>query len=114
MSTLAQKMFVLTSERMGGGDPALGQKMMRGFLKMLGKQPEKPNAIFFLGDSVNLVTQDSPVLEFLKVLEQEGVELLLCKAAIEWYALETQIAIGKIISTGIWLQKMSEYEVVTF
>ena len=103
----------MQSQGIGGGDPILAQKMMRGFLKMLGKQKEKPNTLFFLGDSVMLLKKESPVLDFLKILEDEGVELLICKAAVEFFGIENELAIGRIISTGIWMEKMSQYEVVT-
>jgi hypothetical protein len=114
MSDLSKKMFIMQSQGMGGGDPELAQKMMRGFLKMLGKQKVKPNSIFFLGDSVKLLLKDSPVLELLKILETQGVELLICKAAVEFFEIEKELAIGKIISTGIWMEKLNQFEVVTF
>ena len=114
MTSLGNKMLVFQSQGLGGGDLELSQKMMRGFLKMLGKQPVKPHAIFFLGDSVKLLIRNSTVLEFLQILEAEGVEILICKAAVEYYALESELAVGKIISTGIWLKKMNDYEVITF
>lgn len=113
VSSLSNKMFIMQGSGIGGGDPVLAKKMMRGFLKMLGKQKEKPNSIFFLGDSVKLLIKESPVLDFLKVLESEGVELLICKAAVEFYEIENELAIGRIISTGIWMEKMNQYEVVT-
>ena len=113
MASLADKMLILNGERMGEGDPELGHKMMRGFLKMLSKQLIKPKSIFFLGDSVYLPTNNSKVLEFLQQLQEEGVELLLCKAAVEWYHLEEEIAIGKIISTGLWLELLGSLEVIS-
>jgi len=113
MATLADKMLILKGERMGEGDSELGLKMMRGFLKMLSKQLIKPKAIFFLGDSVYLTTNNSQVLEFLQLLQEDGVELLLCKAAVEWYHLEEEIAIGKIISTGLWLERLGSLEVIS-
>ena len=113
MPSFAEKMIVLQGEGIGKGDPALNRKMMIGFLKMLTKQTPMPHTIFFLGDSVNLLVKDSPVLDYLNLLEQAGVELLVCRAAVEWYSLETKLEIGKVISTGIWLQRLSAFEVIT-
>lgn len=113
MSDLSNKLIVLTNEGMGGGDPDLARKMMRGFLKMLKIQEKKPQAIFFMGNAVNLVTDNSPVFENLKSLAESGVELLVCKAAVEWYQLESKITIGRIISTGRWLELMGRLEVIT-
>lgn len=114
MSKLANKMFVIQSKGLGGGDPQLASKMMRGFLKMTAKQEIKPNTIFFMGDGVHLMLKDSPVLEFLLQLEEANVELLACRAALEWYHLEESLAVGKIGSTGIWLERMGALEVITF
>ena len=113
MASLADKIIILKGERMGEGAPELGQNMMRGFLKMLSKQLIKPKSIFFLGDSVRLTTKNSQVLEFLQQLQEDGVELLLCKAAVEWYHLEGEISIGKIISTGLWLERLGALEVIS-
>ncbi|GAB6151977.1 hypothetical protein JCM17380_07270 [Desulfosporosinus burensis] len=113
MASLADKMLVLKGARMGEGDPELGHKMMRGFLKMLSKQQIKPKTIFFMGDGVYLATKDSQVLESLQQLQEDGVELALCKAAVEWYHIEGEIVIGKTISTGLWLQRLGSLEVLT-
>ena len=113
MSSLANKMFVLQSQGLGGGDLELSSKMMRGFLKMTAKQENKPRTIFFMGDSIYLLTKDSLVIEFLQQLEQDGVELLACRAALEWYKMEDSLAVGKIGSTGIWLERMGALEVIT-
>ncbi|KJR45568.1 hypothetical protein UF75_4040 [Desulfosporosinus sp. I2] len=113
MASLADKMLILKGERMGEGDLELGHKMMRGFLKMLSKQSIKPKSIFFLGDSVRLATKNSQVLEFLQQIQEDGVELLLCKAAVEWYQIEGEIAIGKVTSTGLWLERLGSLEVIS-
>ncbi len=114
MSGFSDKMIVFQGEGIGRGDPALSSKMMLGFLKMLTKQTPKPKVLFFLGDSVKLLVKDSPVLEFLQLLTQDGVELLVCRAAVEWYSLEADLEIGRIISTGLWFQLLSELDVITF
>lgn len=113
MKNFMNKMIIFNSEGLGGGEPGLSRKMMKGFLKMLGKQTEKPNTLFFLGDSVKLLTKDSFVLELILLLEEQGVEVLACRAALEWYALEGEIAVGKVSSTGSLLHKMAELEVVS-
>lgn len=113
MGSFSNKLMLFNSDKMGGGDPELGRKMMRGFLKMLAKQKEKPRVLFFLGDSVRLLVDGSPVLEFLEELVTEGVEVLACRAAIEWYALENALAVGKVSSTGSLLRHMAELEVIS-
>ncbi|MHB1652008.1 MAG: hypothetical protein ACYCVD_05950 [Desulfitobacteriaceae bacterium] len=113
MTTWAEKMLIFNSEGIGGGEPGLSRKMMKGFIKMLVKQPVKPHTLFFLGDSIKLLVNGSPILEFLEELVQEGVEVLACRAAVEWYALEFELVVGKISSTGSLLQRMAELEVIT-
>lgn len=112
MRSFIDKLILFNSDKMGGGDAGLGSKMMWGFLKMMTKQEAKPRTLFFLGDSVKLLVHGSPVLEFLEQLLQEGVEVLACRAALEWYALEDELAVGKISSTGMLLKRMAELEVI--
>ncbi|WP_206812110.1 DsrE family protein [Paradesulfitobacterium ferrireducens] len=113
MASFADKMLIFKSEGIGEGDPGLARKMMKGFLKMLSKETVKPKSIFFLGESVRLLLKESQVLEYLQALEQEGVDLLVCRAAVEWYDLEQKLQAGRVISTGHWLKYMQEYETIT-
>lgn len=113
MSNWANKMIIFNSEGIGGGEPGLSRKMMKGFLKMIIKQPEKPHTLFFLGDSVKLLTRGTLVLDILQELTEQGVELLACRAALEWYELESELIVGKASSTGSLLHKMGELEVIT-
>lgn len=113
MASFAEKMLIFKGEGIGDGDPGLARKMIKGFLKMLSKETVKPKGIFFLGESVHLLLNESPVLEYLQALEQDGVDLLVCRAAAEWYDLEEKLQAGRIISTGHWLNYMQEYETIT-
>lgn len=108
-----EKVILIQGTYLGKHPGPLGQKMMRGFLKVLGKQNWKPKAIFFLGESVRLLTDECDVLEWLRVLEEQGIDLLVCRAAVEDLNLNTKLKIGKISSTGVLIDLISRYEVIT-
>ncbi len=108
-----QKVIILNDSVLGRNNRELGLKMMRGFLKVLGQREWKPKAVFFMGEAVRLLTGEFEFLEFLNILEQQGVELLACRAAVEELRLEPEIKVGKISSTGTLIDLMEKYEVIS-
>lgn len=107
------KIILLQGVYLGKENNALGQKMMHGFLKMLSKSEWQPKALFFLGDAVRLLTNDFDVLSYLQCLQEKGIELLACRAAVEDLDLTGKILVGKISSTGSLITLMEKYEVIS-
>ena len=87
---------VVSSDRMGDGDPQLGAILMKGFLNSLHEQPLFPTHLIFYNSGVKLTTRDSGVIPSLRELEAEGVEMLVCGTCIDFYDLKEQLAVGKI------------------
>mgnify|MGYP006306115131 CR=1 FL=1 len=52
--------------------------------------------VIFFNSGVKLVTEDSPILEDLRALEQEGLEILACGTCLDYYDLEEKAAVGVV------------------
>jgi len=86
---------VFASDRMGDGDPALGDILMRAFCQSL-VQMETPRRMVFYNRGVFLTLKDSPVLPELKGLEEMGVKLLVCGACLDFYKVRDRLAAGQV------------------
>ena len=88
--------LVVSSDRMGRGEEELGTILIRSFFYALTEIRPLPNAMVFFNTAVRLTAEGSPILEYLKALESEGVELLLCRTCVEYFGLQERIAAGVI------------------
>jgi selenium metabolism protein YedF len=86
---------VLASDRMGEGDPALGDILMRAFFQSLVQMPV-PQRMLFYNRGVFLSLEDSPVLPELKGLQDLGVGLLVCGTCLDFYKVREQMAVGQV------------------
>jgi len=87
---------VVSSDKMGEGDPQLGSILMKGFLNALIEQPVLPTYLLFYNSGVKLTTVDSGVITSLQALEESGVEILICGTCVDFYEVRAQLAAGKI------------------
>ncbi|MEI6274574.1 MAG: sulfurtransferase-like selenium metabolism protein YedF [Prolixibacteraceae bacterium] len=87
---------VISSDKMGEGDPQLGAILMKGFLNALHEQPVFPTHLLFYNAGVKLTTRNSGVTGALQELEAEGVEILVCGTCIDFYQLKDERAVGTI------------------
>ena len=79
---------------MGDAEPALQQKLIATYFKLLDENDILPAAICFYTDGVHLVVTDSPVLDSLKSLEAKGVRLILCSTCLNYFNLADQVQVG--------------------
>jgi selenium metabolism protein YedF len=86
---------VLASDRMGEGDPALGEVLMRAFFQSLVQMPV-PQKLLFYNRGVFLTLNDSPVLPELQGLQDLGVGLLVCGTCLDFYKLREQMSVGQV------------------
>lgn len=90
--------FVLavSSDIMGRGEAELGSILIRGFFHTLGEVQPLPQRILFFNTGARLACTGSPVLDDLRVLEDKGIELLICGTCLNYFELTEQLAVGQI------------------
>ena len=87
---------VVSSDKMGEGDPDLGTLLIQNFIKALKDIDKLPDKILFYNSGVKLATYDSPVIDHLRDLEKMGVEIILCGTCVNHYSLASEIRTGSI------------------
>lgn len=80
----------------GFGNEDLGQSLMKMFLYTISEGEDLPKSILFMNGGVKVPTLNEQAIEHLKVLEDKGVELLVCGACLNFYGLEDKLSVGKI------------------
>lgn len=88
--------LVVPGDTMGRGDDELGAILIRGFFHAVGQVSPQPDALIFFNSGVKLVTEGSPVLEDLRALADQGVEILACGTCLGHYSLKEKVAVGEV------------------
>ena len=86
--------ILIGSDQLGTGDERLGETLMESFLNTLWHAEPKPAKLIFVNSGVKLTAEGSAVLETLRMLEDEGVEVLSCGACLEHYHLKEKLRVG--------------------
>ncbi len=88
--------LVVSGNIMGKGDEELGNVLMRSFMHTLTELDRKPRKMIFFNTGVKLAVEGSEVLEDLKALEKEGVEILVCGTCLSFFNLKEKIKVGQV------------------
>ncbi len=109
---MPSKVILIQSEVLGRGDDELGMLLMANFLRLLGESREKPATLVFWNAGVRLVCEGSRVLEHLKKLEGQGVEILACTTCLEYFDLTDKLKVGKPTTMAKSIQSMLSSDMV--
>ncbi len=101
--------IVLNHDQMGHGDAELGQKILGTFLRKLPSLREV-SAIALYNSGVKLLTEGSPVLAELTMLEENGVDLHPCGTCVEHYGVE--LSVGEVSTMDQIIQEIDRAEKV--
>ena len=88
--------LLVSSSTLGHEDDELGNVLMRSFIHTLGESDIKPHKIIFMNSGVKLVAQGSEVIDDLRALEKESVEILACGTCLGHFGLKDAVKAGRI------------------
>ena len=83
------------SDRMGDGDDTFGKILMKNFLTTLLEIDPLPDTILFVNSGINLTTSGSEILEALKNLESQGVDIASCGLCLDFYDKKEDLCVGR-------------------
>ena len=90
----SETVLLISRNGMGDAEPALQQKLITTYFRLLDENNILPAAICFYANGVRLVVEGSPVVDALQSLEAKGVRLLLCSTCLTYYQLSEQVQVG--------------------
>ncbi|KUG05099.1 hypothetical protein ASZ90_017482 [hydrocarbon metagenome] len=94
ISMYANLVLLIGSSVLGHGDDQQGSTLMNSFLYAITRLESVPSTIIFINSGVFLVSEGSPVLEHLKILESRGVEIVSSASCLEYYDLQDKLRVG--------------------
>ncbi len=99
---------------LGTGDDELGNLLIKGFINTLPDIDNKPGTMVFLNSGIFLALQDSPVIESLRRLENEGVKILVCGTCLDFYRKKEHLGAGIVSNMYDILSLLSTTSKVLF
>ena len=94
------------ADTMGEGSADLGHTLLKAFVFALTQQDSLPKTILFYNGGAHLTCEGSPMLEDLKTLESEGVEILTCGTCLNFYGLTEKLAVGGVTNMYTIAEKL--------
>ena len=88
--------IVISSDKMGEGNEVLGHKLLKAFIFAVTKQDKLPKTMLFYNMGAHMTCEGSEVLEDLKLLESEGVEIMTCGTCLDFYGIKEKLCIGTV------------------
>ena len=88
--------LLFTRNGMGDAPENLQQTLAVKFLSLAAQAEEKPAQILFYAEAVKLVCEGSLVLQWLRMLEAAGVELIVCSTCLDYFGLTEKVRVGQV------------------
>ena len=96
----------IASDKMGEGAEELGKTLLKAFVFSLTQQEKLPKTMLFYNGGAHLTCEGSPMLEDLRALEAEGVEILTCGTCLNFYGLTEKLAVGGVTNMYVIAEKL--------
>jgi selenium metabolism protein YedF len=88
--------LVFAGDKFGTGDDDLGDVLIAAFINALPEAKPRPARMLFINRGVFLTTEGSRVLDTLKQLANEGVEVFSCGTCLNHYKLKEKLKVGQV------------------
>jgi selenium metabolism protein YedF len=88
--------FFLDSDSLGRGSEELGGVLMRSFLHTLAEAELKPGKVILVNSGVKLACEGSAVLDDLRAIDSQGVEILACGTCLSYFAIKDRLRVGRV------------------
>jgi len=98
--------IVISSNTMGKGSEELGKILIKSFMYTLTETRPYPKTMLFYNSGVYLTCEGSEVVEDLKKLEAEGVEIISCGTCLDYFNIKDKIQVGEISNMYTIYEKM--------
>lgn len=88
--------LIVTQDRMGKGDDALGEVLIKSFFHTVAETGPKPEVLVFFNTGVKLAIEGSAVLDDLAALEKQGCKILCCGTCLDYFKAKDKLKVGSV------------------
>lgn len=103
-------LLYLNSNKMGEGDPELGEKILMLYLTKLLSNSVKIDAVVCVNSATFLTTTNKESIELLKQFEKQGAVISSCGTCLDFYEIRAQLKVGNVGSMDLVVQLMQQSE----
>ncbi len=100
--------LLMASEHMGTGSDELGKILIKGYLYALTETKPLPKAVLFLNGGIRLALKGSAVVKELALLQERGVEMLVCGTCLDYFGEKDNLELGTVSNMYDIVEKMNE------
>ena len=100
--------WLFTRNGLGHGPQDLQTTLVKKFLALQLESGRLPAKILFYTEGVRLACTGSSVIDLLKKMEDQGVELVLCKTCLDYFGLAQSVIVGIIGGMGDILETLQK------
>ena len=100
------------SSKMGEGSDELGHILMKAMGYAITQLNPLPDTVIFYNGGAYLTCEGSPILEDVKTLAEEGVEILTCGTCLNFFGIADKLAVGEVTNAYTIAEKCVEADVV--
>lgn len=94
--TCISTVVAVSSDRMGEGSEELGHILMKSFIFAVTQLDELPDKMIFYNGGAKLTIEGSECLEDLKLLSEQGVDIMTCGTCLDYYGIKDKLAVGSV------------------
>lgn len=98
--------IAIGSDKLGVGEEKLGDILINSFIYTVKETTPWPRTIVLFNSGVKLTCEGSKVVEDLKAMYDEGVEILVCGTCLDYYNIKDNIQVGEIANMYSIYEKM--------
>lgn len=98
---------VLSSNCMGSGDDTLGAALMKGFVYALTQLDAAPDTVLLYNSGAKLSVQGAETAADLRMLAENGTEILTCGTCLNHYGLTDRLAVGEVTNMYVIAEKLA-------
>lgn len=88
--------IAFSSNKMGKGDDALGEILIKSFIYTVKETSPLPKALVFFNSGVFLTTSEGQILDDLKDMASKGVKIISCGTCLDFYKRKEMLGVGEI------------------
>lgn len=99
--------LLISSDKLGKGSEELGTMLMKSYLYALTEVKPYPEAILLMNEGVKLATVNEDAVKNLVLLEQAGVEIMVCGTCLDYYGLKDSLKVGIVGNMYGIVEKMN-------
>lgn len=92
-----KKIAIVVNKRgMGSGSDELTSTLIKNYFTLLYQEERIPAYICFYGDGVFLTCDGSHIINELKLLEEKGTKIMICKTCLLYNNLLESVVVGSV------------------